>query len=73
MVGVCPKCKKDRHLTRHHVKPKRYFKRSGTIKICRRCHDELESLIPYERKPIKFYYRIIRIFMEGGHCGNYNH
>lgn len=69
MIGLCPKCKKNKKLTRHHVKPKRFFRRSETIKICRGCHNELEELIPYQQKmPIKFYYRIIRNFLER----NYN-
>ena len=64
---ICPKCKKHKALTRHHIKPKRFFKSSQTIKICRHCHDDLEMIIPKrERLPIRFYYQIIRDFLRGG-------
>lgn len=55
----CPKCKKPKDLTKHHVFPKRYFgngnKNNSTIQLCRDCHNELELLIPLEQKPKKFY------------------
>lgn len=64
--GICPKCRKDRLLTRHHFKPKRFFRSSPTIRICRKCHDILETIIPKEKMSVKFYFWIVKNFLEGG-------
>lgn len=56
-MGVCPKCKVDKVLSRHHVYPKRFFGGKGPLKlICRSCHDRLELYIPHnEIMPADFY------------------
>lgn len=63
---VCPKCDRLMILTRHHIKPRRWFgkgrRNNSVIYICRECHDELELLIPYERKKVSFYYEVIKQF-----------
>ncbi len=70
MEALCPKCRKVKHLTKHHYRPKRFFRRSDTIRLCRGCHSELEMLIPqFEKKSVRFYYQIVKIFLEGGGCG----
>lgn len=45
---ICPACQNVCHLTDHHVLPKRIFGGNGSspkVRICRACHDELESKI----------------------------
>lgn len=65
--GKCPKCRQNKHLTKHHVFPRRHFGRGNknktVVRICRECHDELEELIPYERQPIAFYPHIVNVFL----------
>ena len=63
----CRKCfsKDKRILTRHHVLPKRHFGGEGIlICLCRRCHDEIEKLIPLELQDEIFYYYIVCSFLE---------
>lgn len=44
--GICPRCKRKRPLTHHHVYPKRIFGLSDiTVLICRDCHNELEEAL----------------------------
>jgi len=66
MKDVCPKCKRKKKLTRHHILPKRWFVKSSILNICRKCHNELELLIPFCKMPIGFYKRVVRKFMKGG-------
>jgi len=65
--GICPKCNEFTALTKHHIKPKRFFgKRNNTdwIYICRDCHDDLEKLIPLkELQPVEFYYNVVELFL----------
>lgn len=65
-VGECPKCHATKKLTKHHIKPRRWFgkgrRNSSVVYICRECHDELELLIPYERKKVSFYYQLVANF-----------
>lgn len=44
-IGVCPKCKQEKNLTRHHVYPKVHFFIDEIEYICRDCHDDLEYFI----------------------------
>jgi len=53
------------------VYPRRHFKHSTdevlqkTIAwFCRKCHDELEELIPFELQPLTFYPAIVQVFLE---------
>lgn len=59
--GKCPVCKKEKHLTRHHILPRRFF---GNIEeivlVCRICHDDIEKEIPdYQKMTTEFYYDIL--------------
>jgi len=63
---VCPCCGKERILTRHHVYPRRVFGRQNNNELfllCRACHDELETFIPYHPMPADFYPRILNEFV----------
>lgn len=64
--GICPKCKRHKALTRHHIKPKRFYKTSKTVRICRKCHDVLETIIPREKMSVRFYFWVVKNFLEGG-------
>ena len=67
MSGICPKCRRFKRLTRHHIQPLRWFGHSDRIiRICRDCHNSIELLIPFEKQPVKFYYQIVKIFLQGG-------
>jgi ribosomal protein L40E len=67
---LCPKCKlayspRNRSST-HHVIPKRAGGKNGpTAVLCRRCHDFLERLIPFDRQPNWVYHYIYEVFMLG--------
>lgn len=61
---ACPKCNETSYLTKHHILPRRHFgggKRNngGIVKLCRRCHDTIESMIPLDKQPIEFYYGVL--------------
>lgn len=62
----CPKCEKTKQLTEHHIKPKRHFGNGKgnweVILLCRKCHNELERLIPFDKQPEEFYYNIVISF-----------
>lgn len=61
---LCPKCLQAKPRSVHHILPQRYYKGVGpTLDLCRRCHDELEKLIPFEEKSKSFYYRVVREFL----------
>ncbi|MFA5736924.1 MAG: hypothetical protein WCX70_01315 [Candidatus Paceibacterota bacterium] len=71
----CPGCHKKRPLTRHHIFPRRHWQEiarnnrwSGhppppIILLCRKCHDKIEGLIPYEIQPYEFYWEITKEFL----------
>lgn len=64
---VCPCCDEERVLTRHHIYPRRVFGRQNNNDIfllCRACHTDLETYIPYEPMPVEFYQRILTQFVE---------
>jgi len=65
-IGLCPSCNLLGVLTRHHVKPVRHFGRgkrnNHVVYLCRKCHNTLESLIPYQKMPVSFYYQILPFF-----------
>jgi len=66
-MEVCPKCNQYKLLTKHHVLPQRHFGRSKFIlKLCRECHDEIEMLIPIERVPDFYYFKIVEYFLGEG-------
>lgn len=68
----CPACglpytnKKERHKSKHHIFPKRFFRGAGdTIELCRKCHSELETYIPKTHQLSKEkYVRIVEEFLE---------
>lgn len=42
-VQKCPKCKKVKKMTSHHIFPKTHFKGKGKRGLlCRECHNDLE-------------------------------
>ena len=46
---LCPKCKRIREGTRHHILPVRFFgsnQNSPILYLCRDCHDLIENEIP---------------------------
>ena len=52
-LGLCPKCLEITELTKHHILPKRYFKKKNdymVLHICRKCHDILEIIIKKKEK-----------------------
>ena len=52
-VILCPKCKKLREGTRHHLLPVRFFgsnPNSPILFLCRDCHDLIEKEIPQHTK-----------------------
>ena len=58
--GVCEKCQKRKRLTNHHLYPKRFFGEIGPIKrLCRECHDLLETFIPTSTVMPKYFYEEI--------------
>ena len=67
-VSPCPKCRKVKPLTKHHLFPRRFFGRknnSHTFDLCRDCHDDLEELIPqHQRLPRDDYPLILLKFLQ---------
>jgi len=67
--GMCPACLEMSYLTKHHLLPKRFFrkqKKPATLFLCRDCHNLLESKIPYGEKLYKNdYLEIARKFLGG--------
>lgn len=68
-IQPCPKCKKEKPLTRHHVFPVRVYGRKDNEEyfyLCRECHTKLEETIPFE--PVKKYLYplfVLRFLQEG--------
>jgi uncharacterized protein YlaI len=70
---TCPACMQVKVLTKHHILPKRYFRNSPIMELCRECHDALEQdILQAERvsgKQRKLkrheYYRVLIRFMRG--------
>jgi hypothetical protein len=64
--GICPKCKCECRLNKHHIKPVRFWGKgrhnNSILYICRNCHDLLEAMIPYEKQKVSFYYQILKVF-----------
>jgi hypothetical protein len=56
-------------LTRHHLLPRRFYgsdPSSPILHICRKCHDEIEEIIPqYQKLPDEEYFAIAREFLKG--------
>ena len=67
IVCECPKCGKEKAMTRHHIYPIRHFGKGKHNKelylLCRTCHDNLERLIPFEVMPVEFYSAVIQVFL----------
>ncbi len=66
-LGLCPKCLEIGELTRHHIFPRRWFKRKEIIYLCRTCHNDIENII-YKREKDKqlkehVYVKIIKSFL----------
>lgn len=68
---TCPKCYRRTVKTEHHILPKRHYGRKGPLfSLCRRCHDKLETYVPFEKMPDEFYYVILVRFLNGDLEGN---
>ena len=63
--GICPKCLQMARLTKHHIFPKKYFKKKHipVLFLCRTCHDDLERLYPLRKTKKDYYIEIVRLFM----------
>ena len=60
----CPKCNELAPLTNHHYLPVRFFgKNPFYIKLCWKCHEEIEKLIPERRLPACDYFEIAYCFI----------
>ena len=65
---TCPKCKKYTFRTKHHILPRRWYgENNHIIYLCRKDHDNLESLIPFKKMSKRFYKQILIEFMRGDH------
>ena len=64
---ACQKCGSNYKMTSHHQFPKRHFRHSPLIDLCRKCHDEIEKLIPYEKMSESFYIKVTEMFFGGNY------
>lgn len=66
---ICPKCETKKPMTKHHVKPVRFYGKKGNndiVKLCRDCHDLLEKIIPQKPKMHdEFYFEVVNQFLGG--------
>ncbi len=54
--AYCPKCMMISFLQKHHIFPRRFYKKNNTTQIlhlCDTCHKEIEAIIPQYRKLTK--------------------
>jgi len=67
--GVCCHCLGIDYLTTHHVFPKRFFgykNNFSKLMICRKCHDEIEEILPrYTQLKQSEYLSIHRKWLRG--------
>lgn len=67
LYGRCAKCHKLGLQTKHHLLPKRHYgngrKNDKVLILCRKCHDEIERLLPYEKKSKNFYIEVTSKFI----------
>lgn len=71
--GKCPVCHKtytnDNPKTEHHILPKRFFKGEGDKQeLCRKCHNKLETLIPFSPQLTEYEYKRILANFLAKHC-----
>ena len=46
--GICPRCKRNRQMTSHHILPKVHFRETGErADLCRLCHNDFEKILEY--------------------------
>lgn len=58
--GICPKCFEKRHLTKHHILPKRFFGfNQSVLYLCQSCHSEIEIILPLDVKLEAWQYKEI--------------
>jgi len=63
---ACPKCRRWKKMTNHHVYPRRHFgkvRNNLVFNLCQDCHSDLEMLIPAERIPREKYPEILLSFL----------
>jgi hypothetical protein len=66
--GICVKCMLIRNIERHHVLPRKWFKRYNVsvITLCSECHREIHELIPcFKRLSKRQYFGIHRQWIQG--------
>ena len=70
--GLCPRCLELKQLTRHHIYPKRWFKKDHEQPICylcRDCHNDIEYILWCREKGKKLkkhvYLNILISFLTG--------
>jgi len=68
--SICSKCLEYRFITRHHIFPKRFFKKTKKapiLMLCQKCHQEIEDRIPRHIKLSKQDYIALTIkFLKEG-------
>lgn len=62
-LSVCPVCLKVRQMTRHHIYPKRFFKKSPKFWLCRQCHNTLEKIMPRKKMSREWYDSLLKWFI----------
>lgn len=63
MKRKCHACGKDRKMTKHHILPKRHFKCHITILLCQECHNELEKILPQDKRHYLVYVQYLIKFL----------
>lgn len=67
--GLCPKCINFTLVTKHHIFPRRHkdhwsqAQRDTKVILCRKCHDELEAMIPEEFQETETYVEVVEAFL----------
>ena len=68
MKGLCPKCKEIKPLTKHHIEPRKWFKKQKDPKLlflCWDCHKEIHQILPKTRLRKPAYTEITIKFLQG--------
>ena len=68
-MGACCKCFKYTVVQDHHYFPKRNFKRKEyhkrTIRLCVKCHREIEDILPVRKLEKLVYIQIHKLWLSG--------
>lgn len=66
MRGLCARCLEIKRLTRHHIYPRQFFKKSPIIYLCEECHNTLHQMYPRLKVSKYFYLELVQEFILGG-------